>query len=97
MLTPTGINKTAAAVLGLISHATYTLGGVTSTAAIYKTEVEQNVLKVYLFLNEAAAGQLTNFKLIDKDGEVFADRPDNITKPSTKGMWVMFKFAIVEV
>ncbi|WP_206458926.1 hypothetical protein [Anaerovorax sp. IOR16] len=97
MITSNGFNKIANLIKETISHGTYQLNGSTKTTQIYKTSVEANVLKIYLYFDDVESGSFSKFQLVDTDGNVFAEKPDNISKPNTKGLLVLFKFTITEV
>jgi len=97
MITQTGLNKVADRIKGLIANGRYTKDGVVGTIALHSTKLEGNILSVYLLFDNAFAGNFTKFELIDIDGAVFADQPDNITKVDTKLLLVTFKFTVTEV
>ncbi|NSW90202.1 MAG: hypothetical protein HPY74_05905 [Firmicutes bacterium] len=97
MITSTGIEKVAEYIKALVSKGTYTISGVTKDVSILKTELTGGILTIYLYLDNTDSGNISNIKLIDIAGSVFADKPDNITKTNTKGLLIAFKFTISEV
>lgn len=99
MITATGRQKDLQLILNSLSHATYTVNGETKTIAFYNTKIENDILHIYLYLNEAVKGNVTNFKVIDKDGDVYIDRADSINKSDLKGVYIAFsyKYEVKEV
>lgn len=97
MISPTGIGKVAAYIKSIVAKGTYTINGVAKEVSILKTELVGGVLTIYLYISSADAGNITNIKLMDVAGDVFADKPDNISKTNTKGLLVAFKFTVSEV
>ncbi|WHH58320.1 hypothetical protein [Petroclostridium sp. X23] len=97
MISATGLTKTTNFINDLIARGRYTIGGVVKYIDIYKTEVSGNTITKYLYIANEDAGTITNLKLIDKDGDIYADRPDSISKASNKGILVSFKITISEV
>lgn len=96
MITPQGIGEIAECILGLISHGTYDLDGVTNETVIYKTSIKGNQVMIYLYFEDGLSGNLSNFKLISVNGNEFAIKPEVIEKPNTKGLLVRFKFEVRE-
>lgn len=99
MITAAGRQKDLQRILDNLDHATYTVNGETNSIAFYNTKIENNILHIYLYLNESIEGNVTNFKIIDKDGEVYIDRADSINKSDLKGVYVAFsyKYEVKEV
>lgn len=97
MITQTALNKVADQVLSMISHAQYTIDGVTNTIPIYSSKVTNNVVSVYVLFDNNYEGNITKVELIDTDGEVFATQTDNIQKVDTRLLLVTFKFTLTEV
>jgi hypothetical protein len=64
---------------------------------VYRVERSGNRIKIFLYAGNSIQGSITKYKLIDKDGEVFAEKLDNISKPNTKGLLILFEFTISEV
>lgn len=70
------------------------IGGVTHTLPIYKVTRVGDVITFYLYLDDKYSGTVTKFQLIDRDGTVFDDQPDNISKPSINGLLATFKYTL---
>lgn len=92
MITATGRQKDLQRILDNLDHATYTVDGETKTIAFYNTKIENDILNIYLYLNEAVEGNVTNLKVIDKDGDVYISRADSIIKSDLKGVYVAFSY-----
>ena len=84
-------------LIGLIKEGRYTLGGVQNTIPIYRTDLTGDIITIYLYFDETISGKFTNFELIDQDGEVFDDQPDNIEKPNINGLLVSFKYTLKRI
>lgn len=98
MITSAGLNKLARETDSFISHGTYTVNGQKKETDIYKVKIDGSKLRIFLYLNEEeGVGDLTNFELIDDEGSVFADKPDQIEKGDLKGLLIAFDFDIQEV
>lgn len=98
MITSAGLNKLARETDKFISHGTYTVNGHKKQTDIYKVKIDGSKLRIFLYLNEAeGVGNLTKFQLIDDEGDVFADKPDQIEKGDLKGLLIAFDFNIQEV
>lgn len=97
MITSTGIGKVSAYIKSLVAKGTYTINGVTKDVSILKTDLAGGILTIYLYISNTDAGNITNVKLMDIAGEVFADKPDNIAKTNLKGLLIAFKFTLSEV
>lgn len=82
---------------GQIKEGKAIVGGVTYTLPLFKVERNGDVISFYLYLNDAYNGTVTKFQLIDKDGTVFDDQPDNISKPATNGLLAVFKYTLTKV
>jgi hypothetical protein len=97
MITSTGFNNVLTYISNLISTGRYVVSGTNIDVPILSKTISGNTLTVNIFLTDGAAGTVTDIKLIDTNGQVFADKPDSITKLATQGVLVIFKFTITEV
>jgi hypothetical protein len=70
---------------------------VDTTVAIQSTNVVNNILYIYVWLNDTIKGTITDTKLIDKNGDVFAEKADNIVKDMIIGTLITFKMTLTEV
>lgn len=96
MITNLGKNKVANNILAMIDHCEYKLDSANQTVEIQTTKADGNALVVYFWLDDSVKGKITEINLIDKDGDVFASKPDYIDKPDVKGLLISFKFTITE-
>lgn len=92
-----GLLKFKNALVGLIREGQYTLDGKVYSTPIFKTAISGDDVNIYLYLDDKVSGNITQVKLIDKDGEVFDSQPENITKPSVNGLLVTFKYTLKKV
>lgn len=97
MITTTGFSNVLNYISNLISKGRYYIGSSSIDVPILSKVVSGNTLTVNIFLTDGAAGTVTDIKLIDTNGQAFADKPDSITKLATQGVLVIFKFTITEV
>ncbi len=97
MITTAGLNKITEIFKGLIVSATCTIGSIAKDIVIDSITQTGNSILVKLYLDDNISGTTTKFQLKATDGTVLIDRPDNIVKPNTKGLYVMFNVNIQEV
>jgi len=96
-LTATGIAKQLTRLKDSLSHATYLLNGQQRQANIFKTEINQDVIRVFVYLDDTVSGTVSNISLIDKDGDVVALATREFVKPQSKGLYSVFAYKFVEV
>ncbi|WP_046180396.1 hypothetical protein [Domibacillus tundrae] len=93
-ITTTGHNEMKNWLFAFIKEGRYTIGGVKTTAPIYKSSLTGDVITIQLYLDDSVKGTITKFELMDQKGQVFDDQPDNIIKPETNGLLVTFKYTL---
>jgi hypothetical protein len=96
-ITATGHQKLKDWLKSFIKEGRYTVNGVTKTTPIFQVKQEGDVVTFYLYLDDTVSGTITKIQLIDQDGAVFDDQPDNITKSSINGLLVAFKYTLKKV
>lgn len=96
-LTQIGLNKQASRFIDSISHAEYTINGATGTIDIFKTSIEGDVVKIFVYFDDSVDGDVGNVKLVDKDGDVVAEAERTFNKPQTKGLYVAFRYKFTEM
>ncbi|NPV89827.1 MAG: hypothetical protein HPY50_03505 [Firmicutes bacterium] len=96
-LTATGITKQLTRLKDSLSHATYLLGGQQRQVDIFKTDINQDVIKIFVYLDDTVSGTVSNISLIDKDGDVVALAAREFVKPESKGLYSVFAYKFVEV
>lgn len=96
-LTEIGLRKQAQRFSDSISHASYDNEGAPKTIPIFNNIVENDSVKVYVFFDDAVIGNISNVKLVDKDGDVVAQSDRAFTKPKEKGLYIAFKYKYAEM
>ncbi|SKC68058.1 hypothetical protein [Maledivibacter halophilus] len=96
-LTNIGIRKQAQRFINSLSHATYELNGDEKQIDIFKSSIDDNTVKIYVYLDDSVEGEIDNIKLIDIDGDAIAHASRVFIKPSQKGLYTVFKYRFVEV
>jgi hypothetical protein len=97
MITTTGFSNVLTYISNLISKGRYYMGSTPIDVPILSKTVNSNTLTVNMFLEDGAAGTITKTQLVDTNGQIFADKPDSISKIDSQGVLVIFKFTITEV
>ena len=96
-LTAVGINKQLLRLRDSLDYATYKEGGVTKKVPIFRADVNNNKIKIYVYLDDTVTGKVSNISLVDTDGDVIAVAARTFTKPQTKGIYSVFSYTFVEV
>jgi hypothetical protein len=96
-ITTNGHTKMKNWLLSFIKEGQYTMGGKKYKTPIFKTDLTGDVITIYLYLDDSVSGNITRFELIDQEGDVFDDQPDNISKPNINGLLVSFKYTLKRV
>lgn len=96
-LTPKGINKQLLRLRDSLNYATYIENGTLKKVAIFRADVTDNKIKIYVYLDDTVTGKISNISLVDVDGDVIAVAAREFTKPQTKGIYSVFSYTFVEV
>jgi len=96
MITPHGMAQIANKILSLLAQGAYVKDGQQVTAPIFRKEYSEESIQVYLYLTDEDVGTFTKFQILDEEGNVILDKPENITKTADKGMLIAFKVSIRE-
>lgn len=80
-----------------IAYGTYTIGSTVTQMLPDSVELAGDVITVVFTIADNVSGTITKFQIIDKNGAVFDDQPDSITKPATNGLTVTFKYTLKRV
>ncbi len=94
MITTTAHGKLKAYLELLVKEGQYVINGVTKKTPIFKTEKSGDEITFYLYLDDGVSGTITKFQLVDVEGDIFDDEPDNVVKQSTKGLLVVFRYSL---
>lgn len=97
MITSAGLTEIADTIKGIIAKGTYRIGTTTRDVPVFSTELEGNIVKVKLYLDDSIDGTINRLQLVSFKGTVLAERPDSIVKPGSKGLLAIFNINIREV
>ena len=96
-LTDLALNKMANAYLNSLSHVLYNLDGEEKRLEFIKKKVVENTVQVYVFFDENYKGNITDIRVIDKDGDVVAVDNKVYKRTTEKALYVAFKHEFTEV
>ena len=96
-LTDLALNKMANYYLDSLSHVLYNLDGVEKQIDFFKKKVVGNTVQVYVFFDENYKGNITDIRVIDKDGDVVALDNKVYERTTNKALYVAFKHEFTEV
>jgi|GEM_PF-4416016 len=96
MITPHGMAQIANKILSLLAQGAYVKDGQQVTVPIFRKEYSEESIQVYLYLTDEDVGTFTKFQILDEEGNVILDKPENIIKTADKGMLIAFKVSIRE-
>ena len=96
-LTPIGINKQLVRLRDSLDYATFLEAGKLRKGSVFKADVTDNKIKIYVYLDDTVTGAVKDISLVDKDGDVIAIAKREFTKPRTKGIYSVFAYTFVEV
>jgi hypothetical protein len=97
-LTSIGIQKIGQRFVDSVDHADYTLNGVPQTAEPFRRFVQGASARVYIYFDDTVIGDVAEVQLVDKDGDIIASAGERVfTKTSGKGLYIAFKYNILEV
>lgn len=95
-LTDVGKNKIANKITEIFSHGEYKKNGTVVSVPIYSVTASGDTVTVLFNLDHTVTGKITNFKLMDTDGDVFDERIMNVTK-SNDGIFPSFHYKVAEL
>ena len=95
-LTAVGVEKIGRRFAESIDHAAYTLNGEPKTVEPFRKIVGADSAKVYIYFDDTIVGTVANVQLVDADGDVVAETDRAFEKPPSKGLYVAFKYNIIE-
>ena len=96
-LTDLALNKMANNYLDSLSHVLYKLDGVEKQIDFFKKKVVGNTVQTYVFFDENYKGNITDIRVIDKDGDVVAVDNKVYERTTEKALYVAFKHEFTEV
>lgn len=95
-LTGIGIHKIGQRFADSIDHAAYTLNGIPKTVAPFRKIVEGETVSIYVYFDDTVKGTVADAQLIDIDGDIVAAADWAFEKPTSKGLYIAFKYQIIE-
>ena len=97
-LTDIGIHKIGQRFINSLDHAAYTLDGEQKAIPLFRKTAEGDEIRVYVYFDEDVLGAVSEVKLIDTDGDTVASSGEQVfTKTPGKGLYIAFKYNIVEM
>ena len=96
-LTDLALNKMANNYLNSLSHVLYDLDDVEKQIDFFKKKVDGNTVQLYVFFDENYKGNISNIRVIDKDGDVVAVDNKVYERTTEKALYVAFKHEFTEV
>ena len=96
-LTDLALNKMANNYSNSLSHVLYKLDGVEKQIDFFKKKVVGNTAQAYVFFDENYKGNITDIRVIDKDGDVVALDNKVYERTTNKALYVAFKHEFTEV
>lgn len=97
MLTSAALHEYKEFTKKVVSYGRYKIGSNYHKVAINDVVVDGNTVHVYLLIDHGAVGEVNRVQLFSIGGELFADKPDSITKGAEQGVLIRFSFLIQEV
>ena len=95
-ITEVGIEKIGRRLIDSIDHAAYTLNGEPRTVKPFRLLAEADGVKIYVYFDDTVTGTVGDVQLVDTDGDVIAATDRVFEKPPSKGLYVAFKYKILE-
>lgn len=95
-LTAVGIEKIGRRFADSVDHAAYTLNGAPKTVKPFRKLIEADAVKIYVYFDDTVSGSVANVQLVDTDGDIIAQTERTFEKPPSKGLYVAFKYTIIE-
>ena len=96
-LTDLALNKMANYYLDSLSHVLYNLDGEERRLEFFSKKVVGKTVQVYVFFDENYKGNITDIRVIDKDGDVVALDNKVYERTTNKALYVAFKHEFTEV
>jgi hypothetical protein len=78
----------------IIKRVTYTIGGVEKEGTIGKVIQDTDSITIYIYIDDATQGTITNAKLYDVNGDLLETKDYSITKDTLASATLGFKITI---
>lgn len=95
-LTAVGIEKIGRRFADSVDHAAFTLNGEPKTVGPFRKLTTADTVKIYIYFDDTVSGNVADVQLIDTDGDVVAQTDRVFEKPQSKGLYIAFKYNIIE-
>ena len=96
-LTEKALNKMAQRYIDSLSHVLYELDGEEKQTGFFKKSAVENIAQAYVFFDENYKGNITNIRVVDKDGDIVDVDTRIYKRTSEKALYVAFKHEFMEV
>ena len=95
IVTPLGNEKNAQWILNNIKDGEIVIDGTATHEEFYRTEIEDNLFKIYFLLEDDYDGNIEAVRIYDIDDDLWAEKEDNIDKPGERILLVTFRFQVI--
>lgn len=80
-----------------LSHAVINISGIQKNFPIKKINRKEDMIQVFVYLDEEVSGIITEEKLMLQTGHIFAQRFLNEQKDNERGLLILFEYEFKEV
>ncbi|SKC59303.1 hypothetical protein [Maledivibacter halophilus] len=91
------LSKLAAYIESQITKCQYVINNKNIDIPIHSKDIEGLIVKINILLDENVEGNITRFKLYDRDNQIVKEEKSNIIKKKEKGLFKTFSISINEV
>ena len=95
-ITSVGIEKIGRRFADSIDHAVSQLSACRNLLEPFRKLVTADTVKIYIYFDDTVTGNVANVQLVDTDGDIVAQSDREFEKPPSKGLYVAFKYTIIE-
>ena len=95
IVTPLGNEKNAEWIFENLKNGEIVIDGDVIEEEFYKTEIKDNVFKVYFLLDDDYDGEIEAVRIYDVDDDLWAEKEDDIDKPEERLLLVSFRFEVI--
>ncbi len=97
MITSSGLNEMANAILDLVQYCRIQIGGAPMSLPIHTSNVTGSIINIFFLVGEGITGQITSAELISITNNVLDIKPHTISKASGGGLIIRFSITISEI
>lgn len=95
-LTEIGIKKISERFAESIDHVAYTVDEIPKTIEPFRKIAQDGIVEIYVYFEDTISGTVANVQLVDKESDVVARSNQSFIKSLTDGLYVAFKYNIIE-